>query len=145
MLGDRDDIAAVAEDAIGLLSLVAACSLEDVDSVLGRRKGKDSGGLPTDEELAFTLFASEARALQILTRDMAFAQSMDHALRTDATLLAECCRAEEMARRDREIAIAIAEGRTPPKLPLFEAVGEISTEPVSGNTHVATQSSVPQP
>ncbi|RDX56062.1 hypothetical protein OH76DRAFT_1452169 [Lentinus brumalis] len=116
-----------AEDTIALLALIAAYSLEDVDSIQGRRKGKETlGGQPTDEELALELFAEEARALETLARDMVLAQSINQAICVDAALLAEHERAEEVARGDREIARAIAEGRTPPEPP---AVGQVSVVP----------------
>ncbi|RPD81806.1 hypothetical protein L226DRAFT_555892 [Lentinus tigrinus ALCF2SS1-7] len=122
------------EDIMALLSLVAAYSLEDVDQIQGRRKGKDRGGPPSDEELAFELFADEARALELLTRDMALAQSIDQALCADATLLAEYERAEEIAMRDREIARTIFEGRTPPE-PL--AADSTMVLPTSEDAHSA--------
>ncbi len=101
-------------EAASLLSLVASCSLEDVEAIQGRRKGKDRGGPLTDEELALQLFAEEARALQILAQDIALARSIDNALRADATILDQYEQIEQVERHDREVARALAEGRPPP-------------------------------
>ncbi|KAI0735373.1 hypothetical protein C8Q76DRAFT_712045 [Earliella scabrosa] len=101
-------------DDISLLSLLAACSLEDADDIRGRRKGKARGGPLSDEELALELFAEEARTLEILAQDMLLARSIDRAIREDVVLLDAYARTEEMERSDREIARAIAEGRPPP-------------------------------
>ena len=97
-----------------LLSLVAEISLQDVDDLKGRQKGKNVAGSLTDEEFALQLFAEEARALQSFVRDMSFAHSIGEALCADADLLEEHAFTEEIARRDREIARAIAGGRPIP-------------------------------
>ncbi|TFK87946.1 hypothetical protein K466DRAFT_662662 [Polyporus arcularius HHB13444] len=126
-----------AEDTIALLALIAAYSLEDVDSIQGRRKGKETlGGQPTDEELALELFAEEARALERLAHDMVLAQSINQAICMDAALLAEHERAEEVARGDREIARAIAEGRTPPEPPAASITDPVAL-PASGEARTA--------
>ena len=97
------------------MPVVAALYLEDIREIERRRKGKASIRVgPSDEELAFQLFAQEAQALQALTRDMTMARSLDRALRTDTALLDEHERYEEAARRDREVAHALAENRPPP-------------------------------
>ncbi|KAI0374361.1 hypothetical protein BV20DRAFT_1033200 [Pilatotrama ljubarskyi] len=119
MLTDRGRVSGGGDDALensdetALLSLIAALSLEDIDQVQGRRKGKAQDGPLSDEELAFQLFAEEASALDTFARDVAFARSLDSALESDARLLEEYAQTEEMARRDREFARALAEGRQP--------------------------------
>ncbi|KAI0724363.1 hypothetical protein C8T65DRAFT_733999 [Cerioporus squamosus] len=140
MLANEGEVASGTEDAAALLSLVAAYSLEDVDNIQGRRKGKDTGEQQTDEELAFELFAEEARALEMLARDMVLAQSITQAISVDAALLAELERAEEVARGDREIARAIAEGRTPPKFPAASTIDPVIF-PTSGGARMAALSS----
>ncbi|KAI0361832.1 hypothetical protein OH77DRAFT_1418090 [Trametes cingulata] len=116
--GGSDDEFENSDETVALLSLIAALSLEDIDQVQGRRKGKATDAPLSDEELAFQLFAEEASALDTFSRDLAFAQSLDKALESDARLLEEFAQAEEMARRDREYARALAEGRRP----TYEAV-----------------------
>ncbi|KAH9944551.1 uncharacterized protein BXZ73DRAFT_39160 [Epithele typhae] len=96
-----------------LLALVASLSLDDVADVQGGTKGKDSHNTLSDEELAFQLFAEEASALQTTTCDMVFARSLYQALSSDAELIEELERAEDVARGDRDIARALAEGRPP--------------------------------
>lgn len=140
MHADERESASGADDTIALLALIAAYSLEDVDNIQGRRKGKETlGRQSTDEELALELFAEEARALERLARDMVLAQSIDQAICVDAALLAEHERAEEVARGDREIARAIAEGRTPPQPPAV-SVTDAVTLPASGEARTAALS-----
>ena len=132
-------------DDISLLSLLAACSLEDADDIRGRRKGKARGGPLSDEELALELFAEEAHALETLAQDMLLAQSIDRAIREDAVLLDAYARTEEIERGDREIARAIAEGRPPPTrtatpVPTVSAVATASTAAFT-NVTVTTSSS----
>ncbi|KAI8995299.1 hypothetical protein BD414DRAFT_410253 [Trametes punicea] len=101
------------DDPATLLSLIAKLSLEDVNELRSQHVGARSDGTLTDEELALELFAEEATVLDTFARDMRVAQSLGRALESDADLLDDMARLEEMARRDREFAIAIAEGRRP--------------------------------
>ncbi|KAI0662640.1 hypothetical protein C8Q70DRAFT_1089640 [Cubamyces menziesii] len=101
------------DDTIALLSLIAAFTLEDVNEIKAQQDAKGQDGALTDEELALQLFAEEAGALDAMANDMLVAQSLDRALKADAGLLEEFARMEETARRDREYAIAISQGRRP--------------------------------
>ena len=108
MFADSDDSELQVHDdsiSVELLSLIAALSLQDVDEVYGRRKGKAVDGPPSDEELALQLFAEEARALQVYAQDIELAQSIANA---DAELVAQYVQIEEFERRDREAAIAMS-------------------------------------
>ncbi|KAI1797701.1 hypothetical protein LXA43DRAFT_981615 [Ganoderma leucocontextum] len=116
MVGGDPPLEVAGED-LALLELIASFGLQDVDELRGRRKGKAIDGAPSDEEVALHLFSEEARALQALVSDTIFAHSLDQALQTDVTLLEEHERIEEVARGDREVARAIAEGRTAPAQP----------------------------
>ncbi|KAH9937495.1 uncharacterized protein B0H18DRAFT_1113321 [Fomitopsis serialis] len=103
-LGDTEAL----ENSASYLVLIAEFALQDIDDTLSTRKGKASALAPkTDEELAFELFAEEAHALLALTRDIAFAQSLDDALRADQDIIQELLQADEVARSDREYALAL--------------------------------------
>ncbi|TBU35055.1 hypothetical protein BD311DRAFT_201275 [Dichomitus squalens] len=130
------------EEELTLLALVASYGLQDVEDIRGRKKGKAISGPLSDEELALQFFAEEARALQTLVSDIAFAHSIDEALRTDADLLEEHERAEEVARRDREIARAIAEGRAPTTLKHAGLLSTMSSVRTLATNSTATSSSV---
>ena len=116
MSGEGPPVGEASED-LALLSLIASYSLQDVDEIGGRRKGKAIDGPLSDEEIAFQLFAEEARALQALVSDTIFARSLDQALQTDTAFLEEHERIEEVEREDREAARALAEGRRPTPRP----------------------------
>ena len=108
MFADSDDSELQVHDdsiSVELLSLIAALSLQYVDEVYGRRKGKAVDGPPSDEELALQLFAEEARALQVYAQDIELAQSIANA---DAELVAQYVQIEEFERRDREAAVAMS-------------------------------------
>ncbi|KAI0757199.1 hypothetical protein C8Q80DRAFT_1215891 [Daedaleopsis nitida] len=125
-------------DVATLLALVAACTLQDVDDIQECRKGKNTAGPLSDEDFALQLFADDARVLQDLARDMALAHSIDKALRADAPVLEEFVRLEEIARGDREIARAIAEGRPPPTLIQASALLTGVTTPITTDPGSAT-------
>lgn len=101
-----------------LLALVAELALDDLEEINAGRKGKArANACPSDEEIAFQLFAQEARSLLQTTKDLVFARSLDAALDTDCTLLQELERAEACAREDHEYAVALSHGRQPPRPP----------------------------
>ncbi|KAL7285673.1 hypothetical protein ACG7TL_000778 [Trametes sanguinea] len=100
------------DDSAALLALIAALALEDVKELQNHRAG-DGTAISADEELALRLYAEEASALDTFAQDVVMAQSLEKAMETDAGLLEELARLEEMARRDREFAIALSQGRMP--------------------------------
>ena len=130
----------MADEELALLALIASYGLQDVEDIRGRRKGRDIAGPPSDEELALQCFTEEAHALQTLIRDIAFARSIDEAVHTDAAILEEHERAEEIARGDREIARAIAEGRPPPTNILARSLSRASSVSTLATTSTATSS-----
>ncbi|KAH9950515.1 hypothetical protein B0H21DRAFT_538336 [Amylocystis lapponica] len=106
----------VADDFSSTLSAIARLSLAEVEDVRAREKGKSRAtSSPSDEQLAFQLFADEAQALLRVTEDEVFARSLDSALDTDRSIIEEFLQAEAGARADREMAVALSEGRPPPR------------------------------
>lgn len=97
------------------LALVASLTLEDLEDVRTSRKGKARSNIPlSDEEFAFQLYAEEANNLLAYSQDSAYAQSIDNALGTDRILLRDYMTLEIQAARDRDVALALNEGRAPP-------------------------------
>ena len=100
------------DDCAANLALVAELALQDIHDISSSRKGKANALTPkTDEEIAFEMMAEEARSLLALTQDITFAQSLDEALRTDHDYIQQVVRADEVARSDREYALALSQGR----------------------------------
>ena len=147
MIADSDDSELQVHDdsiSVELLSLIAALSLEDVDEVYGRRKGKAVDGPPSDEELALQLFAEEAYALQVYARDIELAQSI-----ANAELLAQYAQIEDFELRDREAAIAMSrawssqtDSQSPTAAPIHATPSRPSATatvaPASNQTSVST-------
>lgn len=134
MFGDELRLEVASED-LTLLAFIASYGLQGADDIGGRRKRKASDGspIPSDEELAFQLFAEEARALQALASDTVFARSLDRALQADMTLLEEHERTEEVAR-------ALAEGRRPAAQPNGPSLSKRSSPPTPATITSATSS-----
>jgi len=110
-------------DLVALDRHLIALALDDVEEVKGSRKGKgraESG--PSDEELAFMLFAQELEDRQI-------AYSLSSALGSDAEVIAELERQEAEARRDRALAEAISRGVPLPSSALTSPVRSGSSTP----------------
>ncbi|KAL6304237.1 hypothetical protein BKA93DRAFT_301530 [Sparassis latifolia] len=104
--------AAYLDDELAISALVAQLTVDDIHHLRSSNKGKKSAlSGPTDEEVALQLYEDEARALLTITEDIVFARSVDSALDTDYALLEEIARAEAGAREDREMAVALSEGR----------------------------------
>ncbi|KAH8100561.1 hypothetical protein BXZ70DRAFT_1000275 [Cristinia sonorae] len=98
-----------------LLQLVATLSLQDINDVQANRKGKArQGALLSDEELAFQLYAEEANSLLTVANDAILASSIDEALKTDCAIIRQMVASENVAIRDRQLAMAMAQGRAPP-------------------------------
>jgi hypothetical protein len=116
--GDDYNLVGFAGEDHELLSLFAACALEDVHDQQASQKGKARHDAPlNDAEIALRLYAEEAEALAVFSRDRALAHSVDSALTTDRTALAEFMREELDARYDHEMALALAQGRPVPPRP----------------------------
>lgn len=105
-------------DEVALLNLLAACTLQDIEDLQGSNKGKSrQGSAPTDEQIALEIFAEEANALLISARDLEIALALEQAMRMDSAMIEEFSIAEERASRDREMALALSQGRVPPPRP----------------------------
>jgi len=114
MLTDGEVSAGLGDEGAALLALIAELCLEDVDDVAAGRKGKSKASFtPSDEEIAFELFAQEAKSLLDFTKDLTYARSIDSALETDRALVEEHMRLEIRAHEDREFALALSQGRVP--------------------------------
>ena len=106
------------DEAIALVQAVAACALDDIAELQAAHKGKSKDGVPLpDDQLALELFADEARALLQSTRDLEIALGLEKAMRMDAAILEEHRTMEERASRDHEMALALDQGRQPPRRP----------------------------
>jgi hypothetical protein len=129
-----------AQDDMDLLSLVASLALEDVDDLHASAKGKTRfGAPPTDAEVAMRLYAEEAASLLAFSKDAALARSMDSALDTDRGVLAQVLGEELSARHDREVAVALSEGRQPPPRQAAggQATRRTTNEPSSSRSALA--------
>lgn len=83
-------------------------ALADIEDVVNSRKGKRRvDAEPTDEEIAFALFAQELEDRQV-------AYSLAAALEGDADLLAQIEQEERRAERDHELAQALYRGEPLP-------------------------------
>ena len=105
------------EDDISLMMLVASCFLEDIADLQASHKGKSREGDSSDDQLALELFAEEANVLLASSRDMEIALGLEKALRMDAAVIQQLEIVEDRAARDREMAVALSEGRPPPPRP----------------------------
>lgn len=108
--------------------LIAQLTLDDIDSLENGRKRKGKEGAPiTDEELAFQLYAEEAHAMLTCTQDHNVAESLARALNADLRLVRMLENDETVAREDREVALALSEGREPPSRASSSAPRIVST------------------
>lgn len=113
------------DDTAHNLALIAALSLEDVDSVQAGRKGKAQDGIPlTDEELAFQLYAEEATRFLAFSRDAIVAGSMDKAIEADYALSRAYTSSEAQEARNRNMAFSLS-GQTAPPTPAFTSAEEV--------------------
>ena len=123
--GDEDDV-------LTLFNIVATSALDDVAELQANHKGKSRAGLLlSDYQLALEMFAEEATGLLQSTRDFEIALGLEKAMRTDVRILEEHRNAEERAVRDREMALALSQGRAPPHrppTPLSPEVADIASD-----------------
>ncbi|TCD67541.1 hypothetical protein EIP91_012295 [Steccherinum ochraceum] len=105
----------VGDDVGDLLHLVAELTLQDIQDIQDGRKGKSRyNTVPTDEEIAFQLYAEEANGLLAFAGDAILARSIDDALKTDRGIIRQMVAMENVAFRDRQYALALSQGRAPP-------------------------------
>ena len=106
------------DDVVTLFNIVASSALQDIAELRANHKGKSrEGSLLSDYQLALEVFAEEATSLLQATRDFEIALGLEKAMRMDAGILEEHRTMEERASRDREMALALSEGRAPPHRP----------------------------
>ncbi|KZT06377.1 uncharacterized protein LAESUDRAFT_743524 [Laetiporus sulphureus 93-53] len=112
MIEEGEDPTAPDDDLTTILAMIAELCLDDIDNIESAHKGKGKASTtPTDEEIALQLLAEDARSLLAVSKDAAFARSVDKALEADHALIEELVRMEATARHDREHAFALHRGR----------------------------------
>lgn len=95
-----------------LLSYIAGMNLKEIDTLQARTSDPSGDSTLSDEELARLLFAQEAEGLLNITKDYTTGSSHRHSLLEELTAM------ETAARYDREVALAISEGRPTPPPPI---------------------------
>jgi hypothetical protein len=132
---DENPLLGFAGDDPDLLSLVAAFALQDIEDIESRAKRKARYDMPpSDAEIALRLQAEEAAGLMKFSNDAILARSIDSALSSDRGVLAQAVQEEVLARHDRDVAVALSEGRQPPPRP--STVGRPATSQVSSSRKV---------
>ncbi|KAI0082222.1 hypothetical protein K474DRAFT_1655575 [Panus rudis PR-1116 ss-1] len=138
-----------AMDDIELLATIASLTLDDLKEVPRQRVNKPSiSSVLSDEELAFQLYAQEARQLLSVTEDAIFARSINNALRTDRTLIRQLVAEETVALRDRRLALSMGAPRRAPDVqcdPSDLVVMETSPESSDTETEAEPKASVTSP
>ncbi|KZT06378.1 uncharacterized protein LAESUDRAFT_714427 [Laetiporus sulphureus 93-53] len=104
------------DELTDLLSYISQLGLDDIDDLLSRN-ATGSGDALNDEELALLVFAEEAQGLLNIVKDHVSA-APSGVVDDVTTLLDQLVVMEDMARYDREMAIALSEGRDPPPRPV---------------------------
>ena len=100
------------------LNAIASLLLEDVGEVKAHRKDKGrEDAPPTDDVVAFDLFADELRSLVLVIQDERLARSMVEAVSTDHALIEEMGQNDARTLEDRSIAIRISRGEDIYRLP----------------------------
>ncbi|KAJ3535609.1 hypothetical protein NM688_g6953 [Phlebia brevispora] len=118
MLTAAESLTGTEEDEdVALMKAMATCFLEDIAELQSTRKGKSKEGAYSDDQLALEMFAEEASSLLTSARDLEIALGLEKAMRMDESVIQELCIAEERASADREMALALSEGRPPPPRP----------------------------
>lgn len=101
-----------------VLTYISRLDANDIDRIqscsqsLGAEDTR-TDALLSDEELALRYFAEEAQGLLAIAKEY-LTSDPDYEIHGTPTLLHQLVAMEEMARRDRELAIALSEGRDPP-------------------------------
>ncbi|PWN92508.1 hypothetical protein FA10DRAFT_279030 [Acaromyces ingoldii] len=97
--------------------LIASLHLEDINEIthraIGKGKAREDASLK-DEEVAFKLYAEDLEAYLLRQEDIRLAKSLDESSNSDDESLQEDNELDEVAWKDREIALCAAgSGRTP--------------------------------
>ncbi|CAJ2507063.1 Uu.00g082490.m01.CDS01 [Anthostomella pinea] len=97
--------------------LILGLLLEDVRQINATSKGKQVEGSVSDGDLALQLYAEELSNASAFAAHRRLTRSIQEAVQTDAGVIARFNREEHMAKHDRDVSIALAEGlQVPPPL-----------------------------
>ncbi|KAF8523612.1 hypothetical protein JB92DRAFT_2704628 [Gautieria morchelliformis] len=103
------------------LDAIASLLLEEVGEVnAGRKDKRRQDAPPTDDEVAFDLFANELTSLLSVIQDQRMARSMEAAVNTDSALIGELEQSNTRTLEDRSIAVRMQRGEEvfrPPSVP----------------------------
>lgn len=97
-------------------SIALQLMLEDAQQ-LAEGKGKQKEGTKSDTQVAFDLYAQEIQNALTIEVDHRLTTSIHQALRADANAISQMQHEERMARHDRQVALALSQGRVPPPMP----------------------------
>ncbi|MCJ1425875.1 hypothetical protein MMC29_003775 [Sticta canariensis] len=95
-------------------ALILQLQYQDVEELLGTRKGKGRDGEQSDADLAMTTYKKELQDRITILADRCMSRSLAQAIVSDATILSESRAQENTAVKDRALALRLAEGKTPP-------------------------------
>ncbi|KAI0503165.1 hypothetical protein F5B22DRAFT_630394 [Xylaria bambusicola] len=95
------------------LNLILSLLSADLDVVQSSAKGKQIEGTLSDADLALQLFAEELNCATVYASDRRMTKSVQDAVQKDTNILLESELQENVARRDREVAVAQSAGRRP--------------------------------
>ncbi|KAI1754772.1 hypothetical protein F4782DRAFT_552698 [Xylaria castorea] len=90
------------------LSLIFSLLREDALRVKSSSKGKQVEGTVSDADLALRFYTEELKQATAYVLGRKMAKSMQEAVHTDTDALLKCQREESVARRDRQIAVALS-------------------------------------
>jgi hypothetical protein len=123
-----------------LATLVAALHLSDLAELNRSSKGKGREGEASAEDAAFAVYKAELKEVEQVEADRRFALSLETAVREDRDALAAFGEQEEIARRDREFALALERGRP---LPHSTATSTRFASPQSSRATSLTRATTP--
>ena len=95
-------------------ALILQLQHQDIEELLGTRKGKGRDGEQSDADLAMTTYQKELQDRTTILADRSMSRSLTHAIVSDATVLSESRAQENTAVRDRALALRLAKGIAPP-------------------------------
>jgi hypothetical protein len=118
------------------LGAIALLLREEASEVKESRKDKRrQDAPPTDDEVAFDLFANELTSLLSVIQDQRIAQSMEAAMNTDYVLIGELEQSNARALEDRAIAVRMQRGEEVSRPPSV-ASGRISVEGIRSRVQI---------
>ncbi|GAA6000485.1 hypothetical protein JCM10207_008033 [Rhodosporidiobolus poonsookiae] len=124
-----------------LVSLITALHLSNLAELNQACKGKGKEGTISDEEAAFNLYRDELEETEQVLGDMRMALSLERAGGQDREALDSLAEEEEAARRDRQLALAVSQGRPFPRTVVVTALTTSSS--TSAGTPASTRATTP--